>query len=231
MIDLTKLLVIDSGHGGGDSGAVGNGLLEKDLTLAMAKRVKVIIETEYTGVTVKMTRDSDKFLPLSERADIANKAKADYFISFHVNAGGGTGYEDFIYNKQTKGSATDKARQTIHAEVAKVLTKHGIKNRGMKFANHAVTRETNMKAVLVETLFIDNKDDAAMLKKAAIIEDFAQAYAKGLVNVLGGKAKAKPKTTTKLYRVQVGAFGAKSNAENLAKELNKLGYATTIKYE
>ena len=80
-------LVIDAGHGGYDSGAVGNGLVEKNLTLQIARRVRDILTVNYP-ITIKMTRDSDVFISLSERANIANAFGADYFISFHINSGG-----------------------------------------------------------------------------------------------------------------------------------------------
>lgn len=80
-------LVIDAGHGGYDSGAVGNGLVEKNLTLQIARRVRDILTVNYP-ITIKMTRDSDVFISLSERANIANAFSADYFISFHINSGG-----------------------------------------------------------------------------------------------------------------------------------------------
>lgn len=75
-------LVIDAGHGGYDSGAVGNGLVEKNLTLQIARRVRDILTVNYP-ITIKMTRDSDVFVSLSERANIANAFSANYFISFH----------------------------------------------------------------------------------------------------------------------------------------------------
>lgn len=80
-------LVIDAGHGGYDSGAVGNGLVEKNLTLQIARRVRDILTVNYP-ITIKMTRDSDVFVSLSERANIANAFSANYFISFHINSGG-----------------------------------------------------------------------------------------------------------------------------------------------
>ena len=224
--------MIDAGHGGTDSGAVGNGLKEKDLTLKMALRVRDILQKDYEGVNVKMTRTSDTYLSLVERSNAANKTKVDFFFSIHVNAGGGTGYEDYIWDKLGTNSPTDKSRQKIHNAVKPVLKKYGIRNRGMKKANFHVLRETAMQAVLVETLFIDNANDAKLLKNNNFIEDICQAYAKGIADVLGGNRKtqpiqpAKPSTPTigKLYRVQVGAFKVKANADALLKQLKAKGF-------
>lgn len=224
-------VMLDAGHGGTDNGATGNGLREKDLNLAMALRVGEILTKDYEGIKIHYTRTTDKTLSLKERSDMANKANVDFFMSFHINAGGGTGYEDYIYDKLATNGETDKARQKIHEEVKKVLNKYGVTNRGMKKANFHVLRETKMKAVLVETLFIDNANDAELLKNETFHEDMAQAYAAGIAKVVGGKKKPKstpqpnpeqlkdqPKT---LYRVQVGAFKNKENADKLKKELEQ----------
>ena len=79
-------VVIDAGHGGKDPGCIGkSGLMEKDLTLDIALRLKSLLE-EKLGLHVIMTRDRDVFVPLEERTEIANRAKADLFLSIHVNA-------------------------------------------------------------------------------------------------------------------------------------------------
>ncbi|MBL90858.1 MAG: hypothetical protein CMH56_03490 [Myxococcales bacterium] len=83
----TKRVVIDAGHGGKDPGAVGmKGTREKDLTLAIAKRIKATMAEELPEVEVIMTRDTDKFLKLKQRTELANEAEADIFISIHINA-------------------------------------------------------------------------------------------------------------------------------------------------
>jgi N-acetylmuramoyl-L-alanine amidase len=81
-----RTVVIDPGHGGSDPGAIGpTGLQEKDVTLKVAKRVAARLEKEL-GLNVVLTRDRDKTLSLEERAAIANDARADLFVSVHVNA-------------------------------------------------------------------------------------------------------------------------------------------------
>ena len=90
-------IFIDPGHGGQDSGATGNGLREKVLTLEIATRIKNLLLSEYDNVTVKMSRTDDSYVTLTERTSSANAWGADYFLSIHINAGGGEGYEDYIY--------------------------------------------------------------------------------------------------------------------------------------
>ena len=80
------VVVIDAGHGGHDSGAVGLFAKEKDITLNVAKLLGEKISTEYRDVKVIYTRKSDKYLTLQQRANIANKANGNLFISIHVNS-------------------------------------------------------------------------------------------------------------------------------------------------
>ena len=85
---MSFTLVIDAGHGGNDAGAIGlvKGVKEKDLNLTVAQKVAAKIRQQYPEVKVVLTRDTDVFLPLQQRADIANKNHADLFISIHTNA-------------------------------------------------------------------------------------------------------------------------------------------------
>lgn len=184
-------LVIDAGHGGYDSGAVGNGLVEKNLTLQIAKRVRDILLATYT-INIKMTRDSDVFISLSERANIANSFGADFFISFHINSGGGTGFESYIYNGLSDSSSAAAKQKKMHAAVNPVLTKYGLRDRGAKKANYAVLRETAMDSLLTETAFIDTTFDANLLKNPQFIEDLCQAYARGIAEILGLTANPNP---------------------------------------
>ena len=184
-------LVIDAGHGGYDSGAVGNGLVEKNLTLQIARRVRDILTVNYP-ITIKMTRDSDVFISLSERANIANAFGADYFISFHINSGGGTGFESYIYNALSNSSTAYAKQQKMHTAVNPVLTKYGLRDRGAKKENYAVLRETAMDAILTETAFIDTAFDANLLKNPQFIEDLSQAYANGIAAIFGVAPNPQP---------------------------------------
>lgn len=231
---MSNIVFIDEGHGGRDSGAVGNGLREKDLTLVIGRKVGNILTSEYNDVRAIYARNSDKYVGVTERARLANNAKADFFLSIHINAGGGTGYEDFTFNGLSSNSPTDKKRDVIHAEVAKVLSKYGIRNRGKKKANLGVLRESRMSATLVEILFIDNSKDAELLKNSKFINDISRALAVGVARVLGVKGKpTKPhnqpiNSIRNLYKVQVGAFKSKGNADNLKNRLSKSGYGTYV---
>ncbi|NUJ16152.1 N-acetylmuramoyl-L-alanine amidase [Bacillus glycinifermentans] len=188
-----KKVWFDAGHGGKDSGAAANGLKEKDVVLQMVKRAKSYLESNYKGVEVKLTRSTDVFYELSERADMANRWGADVFVSFHINAGGGTGFETFRY----PGTAGDtlKLQECLHFEVLTTMKAYGqIVDRGLKQANLAVVRETHMPAVLTENLFIDRREDADRLKDSGFVKAIAEAHARGVAKYLGlsGGTSKKP---------------------------------------
>lgn len=173
-----RIIVLDPGHGGRDPGAVGNNLLEKEINLIVAKQVAAFLSPY--NAHIRLTRSDDSFMSLSSRAAFANNLGADYFISIHVNAGGGTGFESFIYNG-TKNPSTVTLRSFIHREVAKYVREYGVIDRGEKTANFLVLRDTTMPALLLENLFIDNPRDAALLKDAAFIRGLSHAIADGII--------------------------------------------------
>ena len=110
-------IFIDPGHGGSDPGAVANGLREKDLTLAIAKECNRVLNEEYEGVQTKMSRTGDTYPSLSARTKAANDWGADYFVSIHINAGGGTGFESYIFNG-TVSSKTKEYQKKVHQVIA-----------------------------------------------------------------------------------------------------------------
>ncbi|WP_026486796.1 N-acetylmuramoyl-L-alanine amidase [Caldanaerobius polysaccharolyticus] len=228
------IVCIDAGHGGKDPGAVANGLREKDLTLDISLKLNNLLKN--FEISTVLTRDKDIDVGLSQRAAIANSAKADFFISIHINAGGGSGFESYRHPAASQKTAT--IQEIIHKEIAKLYTTKGFVDRGIKTANYAVLRETKMPAILVENLFIDTLKDANFLKEEANRQAIAHAICNGIVQAFGIKAKleptAKQPTSTNsntLYRVQVGAFNQKENAERLMAELKAKGYSAFIKEE
>ncbi len=175
------IIVLDPGHGGSDPGAVGSGLLEKDLTLDIARKTRDAL-TPY-GADVYMTRDSDIDLELADRAGLANKLGAGYFLSIHINAGGGTGFESYVHTDA--GGRTMELRDIIHNRVSSFYLSSGFADRGEKSANFAVLRLTEMPASLLENLFIDTPGDAAKLAEPVFRKQAAAAIADGLVQALG----------------------------------------------
>ncbi|MYL44578.1 N-acetylmuramoyl-L-alanine amidase [Virgibacillus halodenitrificans] len=181
-----KKIFLDKGHGGTDPGAQGNGLVEKDINYLIGEHTKWYLNKYYSGFQLMESRPGNETVFLQERTDMANAWGADVFLSIHVNSGGGTGFESFIYN----GTVTneDIALQNIaHAEILSTMNNYGfIRDRGKKVANFHVLRESRMPAVLTENLFIDDVNDAAKLKdKDGFLQDVGHAHARALAQFLG----------------------------------------------
>lgn len=219
-------IYIDPGHGGTDSGAVGNGLKEKDVTLAIATRVKNMLVNEYSNATVRMSRTGDQTVSLTQRTTDANAWGAAFYMSIHINAGGGNGYEDYIHSNLSDSSATAQVRNTIHAEIVKLVD---MPNRGKKKADFHVLRETNMQAILTENGFIDYASNAAKMKTSSWLNNVARGHVNGLEKALGLKKNSTPPPSdSTLYRVVTGSFSTRTNADQRVAELKAKGFDSFI---
>jgi N-acetylmuramoyl-L-alanine amidase len=210
-------LMIDPGHEGVeknlDPGAVANGLKEADLTLKIAKHIYDML-SEYEGVQVRMTRTGNQRLTLSQRAKMANDWGADFFLSIHINAGGGTGFETYIYNGNVS-QATIAYQNVIHQEILKAIG--NVTDRGKKRANYAVLRETKMPAILTENLFIDNANDAAKLKSEQFLLQVAYGHVIGLEKAFGLKKKGGQTTVQKTVKDDVAGHWAEQSIRKAMK--------------
>lgn len=212
------LIALDAGHGGKDAGASANELMEKDITLKLAlKTGKYLRESFHCDVVY--TRNKDVFVTLSERANIANKVHADLFCSFHINSfnTSSKGFETFRF-PGTKGK-TAELQMVVHEEVMAVLRGYNIKDRGMKQEDFAVVRETKMPALLTETLFISNPNEAKLLKSDSFLDEVAVAHAVGLAKAAGLKRVEQVLATE--YYLKTGTFSSKVEAEKNAEMLRK----------
>jgi N-acetylmuramoyl-L-alanine amidase len=168
-----KTIVVDAGHGDHDPGAQGNGLKEKDINLETSKYLASKLRA--AGANVVMTRESDKYLSLSQRSSIANNAGADAFISIHTNAGGGHGIETYWYSKY-EGAESKELAEEIQSGIIRETSG---KSRGVKQGNFHVIRETKVPSVLVEVGFIDNSTEASYLKQSSYREKLAEGIYQG----------------------------------------------------
>lgn len=217
---------ISVGHGGSDPGAVANGFKEKDLNLAISLACRD--ELERHGVTVLMSRTKDE--EDNTKIKECNAFKPDYAVDIHNNAGGGDGVE--IYHHYGGGKSKTIAQNVLNAIIALGQNSRGLKTRKDENGKdwYAFIRETSAPAIIVECAFVDNKKDIAIIDTAAEQKAMGVAIAKGILKTLGIAWKAeetKPASKT-IYRVQVGAFSVKKNAENYVKKLKADGYPAFI---
>lgn len=190
---------IDPGHGGHDPGAIGSNSKEAENVLKVALALEKKLKAQ--GYEVKLSRRTDIYLTLTQRADLANAWGADIFISLHDNSAvnkTATGFETFIFNGSVSAN-TVKLQQHLHKAIANGI---GLRDRGLKRANFAVVRQTNMPALLIEYGFISNLNDEKVI--AFEIEKQAQLTFEGINNYLGVKTnpvistpKPAPVTETK----------------------------------
>ena len=175
-------VVIDPGHGGPDSGAIGiGGLRETDVVLDVSKIVTNILNKK--GVKVKMTRTNEIDLDLGPRVSMANNTKADIFVSIHANASVGkkrniNGLETFYYSGWKGRLLAEKIQKQI------IKVSPGSPDRGVRRGSYFVIKQTNMPAVLVEIGFVTGKLDGSRLSKDMHRERVAYAIARGILEYL-----------------------------------------------
>ena len=214
---------IGVGHGGSDPGAVANNTKEKDLNLSIALACKDMLERH--GVSVKMSRTKDENDTLSEEIRECNAFSPDLAIDIHCNAGGGDGAEAFYHYG---GGKSKTLAENILGEIVKI----GQNSRGAKIRKNSngkdyygFIRETSCPAVIVECAFVDNAQDLKILATESQRKSMGEAIAKGILKSLGVEIQAERNT---LYRVQVGAYLLKSNAEAMHKKLKAIGFDAFI---
>lgn len=184
------LVVIDPGHGGRDPGAVANGYQEKNLVLPTSLFLRDALRR--SGFDVIMSRETD-VLPLangtigqdlSYRADIANRAGADLFVSWHADSATSAGVNGVAVwiHPSTRGTRTNLWAQRIVNGIAGAT---GQANRGVYLGDFAVLRETNMDAVLVEAGFITNPNEAGQLNTTSFQRAQAEGAARAICEIFG----------------------------------------------
>lgn len=217
---------ISVGHGGSDPGAVANGLKEKDLNLVIALACQQELVRHGVSVGMSRIRDEDDKTGVEE----CNAYNPDYAIDIHNNAGGGDGAE--IYHHYNGGAGKTLAQNVLDGIVALGQNSRGLKIRrnaqGKDY--YAFIRNTGCPAIIVECAFIDNKKDVQIVDTEAKQRAMGVAIAKGVLKTLGiGYREAvKAEEQKKIYRVQVGAYGVKANAEAMQRKLKAAGYPAIL---
>lgn len=172
-----KTVVIDAGHGGKDNGATGT-KREKDFNLSVALKIESLF-VNHPSVQAKLTRSTDVFIELTDRAKIANDLKADVFLSVHANS----------------SSTTSQGSETLHTKdmdkpFATIVHKYliaatGLVDRKVKVQNLSVCRNTRMPAALIEPGFVSNPNEEGLLFDETFQTKLAKAMAEAICEYLG----------------------------------------------
>ena len=180
-----KVVVIDPGHGGIDSGAIGvNGIYEKDVVLKIAKEILNLNNSLFDNeLDIYLTRYNDTLISLSDRSKLVKSLKADVFVSLHCNASpnNSRGMEVYVHHSKNKKSIA--LGVSILNESTKKL---GFEKRDVKFANFQVLRKTisYCSCILVEMGFMTNTDEADYFLRPKNIRALALAVLIGILNYL-----------------------------------------------
>jgi N-acetylmuramoyl-L-alanine amidase len=189
-------VVVDAGHGGKDPGAIGvNGLQEKTVNLDIALKLKD--ELAKRGYDVFLTRDSDVYVSLEERVERTNEAKADLFVSVHANSHPSDavrGVMVLYYDKDfpqpgyppsdAMAALTPESKKLAETVLNRVATDIGLPNKGIVPSAVYVVRMGQVPSILVETAFLSNATDAALLADPAARGKIAASIAAGVAEYL-----------------------------------------------
>ncbi|GAA5225139.1 N-acetylmuramoyl-L-alanine amidase [Salegentibacter mishustinae] len=183
-LDAKKVIVIDPGHGGKESGAIGiNGIQEKDVVLDIAEVILKLNKKLDEPLDIYLTRYTDTLISLCDRITLAKAIKADLFLSLHCNHSdnpNARGVEAYVAN-QSSGFSEEAIWLAFQLQ-ADLNKKLGFESRGVKFADFQVLRETinDFPSVLVELGFLSNWDEARYLMKEKNVLAIVLTILKGL---------------------------------------------------
>ncbi len=246
MSDIT--IALDAGHGGSDPGAVYGNRTEKNDALALTKAVGKILKDN--GINVFYVRNDDEYETPFKKATDANEAGADYYVSIHRNSSEEpnqySGVETLVY-------ADSGIRSTLASNINESLSQVGFKNLGITTRpNLVVLKRTRMPAVLVEVGFINSDSDNRTFDEK--FNEIAQAIADGIINSVYSQTRTTETdesdgydngsydesdetyncpcaNSETLYRVQVGAYSNKENADRMLDALVIEGFPAYILHQ
>lgn len=195
-----RVVVIDPGHGGQDTGAKGKrGVEEKRVVLDLARRLRAQLVN--AGVRVYMTRESDRFIELDERSRKAARWGADLFVSIHLNSAASTaasGVETYVLaaagyestagghsNLSQPGNRFEAANGVAAFQIQRAMVQRlGSTDRGVRRSRFLVLRNAPCPAVLVECAFVSNPAEEEKLLSESFREAMAESLARGVLNYL-----------------------------------------------
>ena len=194
-----RRVIIDAGHGGQDSGAIGQGVLEKDLTLDVARKLERLVRAQ--GLETVLTRAGDETVSLASRAEMANRERDSLFISIHFDEGGraaATGVQTFYAARQMPAASglsswlpflqrvssepTNLESQSLAGFIQQALVaRTQAFDRGTRAEQFYVVANVRHPAVLVEGGFLSNNDDIAKLQNDEYRQQLAVAISEGIM--------------------------------------------------
>lgn len=181
----SKIITLDAGHGGSDPGAVGNGLKEKDVNLDILLKLNALLKNS-PDIKVYTTRTSDTYPTLQDRSTLANEVEADFFLSIHNNAfnGKNRGTETLYFPTAADNTPQFSGKKMAQIFQNNLVSRLGTMDRGIKERPGLyVLRTTTMPAVIVEIAFIDNAQDAQLLKSDSFKQEAARALYDGILTI------------------------------------------------
>ncbi len=181
---MATKIFIDPGHGGPDPGAVANSVTEQNVNLNVSLELKRLLDAAGYSTMIYRTNNtenvlSDKNADLSNRANMANNWGANYFVSIHTNSSvnpAANGAEVYVYRF---GGRAEALAQSVLNSIVNTL---GSKDNGVRQANFAVLRRTDMPAILVELGYLSNPTEALNLNSSAWQRAVAKAIFDGIYN-------------------------------------------------
>lgn len=193
LVSKKDIIIIDPGHGGEDFGThslTKPKYQEKYLNLSTALLVKEYLEK--MGYKPILTRATDVFITLENRAEIANKRNADLFVSVHYNSAPSSqadGIEVYYYQSDKNPKRSKASKKLAEVTLKYVLENTKAKSRGVKNGNFAVIRETEMPAILVEGGFLTNEQEMDKIKDPTYMKSLAWGIAQGIDEFLSSGSK------------------------------------------
>lgn len=235
-------IAIDAGHGRYTAGKRCLKSLDKNETREWILNDRVadslgtyLISAGHEIMRVDDADDGATDVSLSERVKKANNWKADYYISVHQNAGinGGTGGGTIVIVYPGTSGKTVQAQKAIYKHAIERAGLKGNRSDGTPESDLYVLRETSMPAGLIECGFMDSKTDIKYILDPKWSKKIALGIAEGICEVFGGTVKEEKEETStgKVYRVQVGAYSKRENAEAMLKKVKAAGFDCFISVE
>jgi len=181
-----KVIMLGAGHGGSDAGATANGVQEKVPNLAVVLKTEKYLEDNFTGHKIVLVRDTDKYVSLPARRDMALRVNPDLYVSFHFDYSSNSnvgGFWTFLHDGPLYGE-TKEYRKTIHKSIAGYMQTIDVQDRGIRRHNHHITRMIPAPTVLIEYMFISNPREAQLSMNTQVQDQLAKHTAIGIARAL-----------------------------------------------